>query len=67
MIDLHTIAKPNNCFVLPDKNILLVLSKRIHLYNHELVIQKEIMLDDIHPRASFFSVAKPAWIDKGNI
>ena len=60
LIELKSQAKPNNCFILQNQKILLVLARRLHIYNEDLTFDKEIPIHEIHPRVEFFATAKSA-------
>ena len=60
LIELKSQAKPNNCFILQNQKILLVLARRLHIYNEDLTFDKEIPIHAIHPRVEFFATAKSA-------
>ena len=55
-----SIERPHNCFILPDKTVLLVLQYQLQVYNQDLTLAKEISFTDINPNVRFFSATKMA-------
>ena len=56
-------AKPFGCYVLPNKaGVVLVLSKRIFIYNYDLTEHKEVIVQKLNASALFFSASRSAFV-----
>ena len=58
LMELKSVGRPQNCFILPNRKVMLVLSKVIHIYNEDLTLDVELKIDSINDRVNYFSCAR---------